>query len=186
MVPQIFVQLDDMPLGLSGKVDRARLPAPLSQKSLPTLSSLDPGDSLERYLSGLWREILDLDQIERTGKFFELGGASLQAARLTNRVQRDLGETIFVIALFDAPTVAEYASFLRSEYPAAVGRLTSTQYRTGAAPQLEVNEMPLVSDELMRRFANWCLSSPGQSERGSRKTRELRSSWLRHDRGRPY
>ncbi len=47
--------------------------------------------------------------------FFELGGDSIQGAMFINRLQRELGRIVYVMALFDAPTVAELAEYLGTD-----------------------------------------------------------------------
>ena len=77
-------------------------------------------------------------------RFFELGGTSLQAARFVNEMQAELGESIFVVTLFAAPSVAEYAAFLQAQYPVAVARLfgasdTMVEASTRPAPISEAD-----------------------------------------------
>ncbi len=129
MVPSAFVVLPALPLNPSGKVDRKALPAPgISGTGRPEMERAyeAPRDPLEARLAGLWTELLGGLGVERVGihdNFFELGGDSIQGAMLANRLQRELGSIVYVMALFDAPTVAELAAYLRTTYPDAVARL---------------------------------------------------------------
>ena len=122
MVPALFVELDGFPISPSGKLDRAALPEPARPRPPSLGQPLRPRDDLERYIAAAWADVIGLAEVGRTDRFFELGGTSLQAARFTNRLQRDLGEPVFVVSLFNAPTVAEYAAFLRADYAGAVSR----------------------------------------------------------------
>ena len=123
MVPTTFVAIEQFPLSPNGKVDRKALPAPT--RARPDLGTpfAEPRSGLERLVAGKWQDILDLESIGIHDRFFELGGTSLQAARFVNEMQSELGESIFIVTLFSAPSVAEYAAFLREQYPAAVARL---------------------------------------------------------------
>ena len=56
--------------------------------------------------------------------FFAIGGDSIRAAIFINKLQQLLGEYLYVVALFDAPTIAELAAYLEVNYPQAVARLT--------------------------------------------------------------
>jgi amino acid adenylation domain-containing protein len=120
MVPSTFVTIDTVPLNSSGKVDRRALPAP--DRSRPDLDQnyVAPRGELEIHLAALWSDILDLEKVGTHDRFFELGGTSLQAARFINRLQKDLGEFVYVVTVFDNPTIAEYARFLRNDYENAV------------------------------------------------------------------
>jgi amino acid adenylation domain-containing protein len=158
MVPARFLVLDELPLGPSGKVDRSALSAGMAAQPKTGASSDRPagarsdGGSLEDYLAGVWAEVLETDEVDREVGFFDLGGTSLQAARLTNRVQRDLDEQVFVIALFDSPTVSRYADFLRRAYPEAVERLCGEPARGGGS--VDRADPPVeVTDDLLARFA---------------------------------
>lgn len=81
-----------------------------------------PRNALESFLSQRWAEVLELDRVGVFDKFFELGGTSLQAARFVNRLQQELGEFIYVVTIFEAPSVAEYATMLRRDYPVALAK----------------------------------------------------------------
>lgn len=122
MLPSSFVLLETMPLTPNGKVDRRKLPEPERKRPELEQAYAAPRNALETFLSQLWAETLELDKVGVFDKFFELGGTSLQAARFVNRLQKELGEFIYVVTIFEAPSVAEYAAMLRRDYPAALAR----------------------------------------------------------------
>jgi amino acid adenylation domain-containing protein len=123
MIPSAFVILPALPLNPSGKVDRKALPAPDSERPELVRGRVAPRNELERRLAALWSEILGAGQIGVHDNFFELGGDSIQGAMLINRLQKELGRIVYVMALFDAPTVAQLADFLRATYPDEVVKL---------------------------------------------------------------
>jgi amino acid adenylation domain-containing protein len=127
MVPAAFVALPAFPLTGSGKVDRRALPAPApsspAERSAGAPAYEEPGTALERRLAALWREVLGVERVGRHDNFFELGGDSIQGAMLVNRIQRELGQIVYVMALFDAPTLARFAAYLAAGYPEAAARL---------------------------------------------------------------
>jgi len=123
MVPSAFVFLEALPLTPSGKVDRRSLPAPAHERPELETSYAAPRTDLERLLADLWAERLDVEQVGVDDDFFALGGDSIQGAMLVNRLQRELGEIVYVMALFDAPTVRRLAAHLEEAYPRAVARL---------------------------------------------------------------
>src|SRR5207253_10354140 len=64
--------------------------------------------------------------IERVGvhdNFFNLGGDSMRAAIFINNLQERLGDFIYVVALFEAPTIASLAAYLIEHYASAVSRV---------------------------------------------------------------
>jgi amino acid adenylation domain-containing protein len=122
MVPTTFVVLERFPLTPHGKVDRTALPAPVRLRPQLDRPYIAPRTELQRDIAGRWRQALNLDRVGVHDRFFELGGTSLQAARFVVAMQAALGESISVVTLFDAPSVAGYAAFLERSYPAAVAR----------------------------------------------------------------
>ncbi|HYG63124.1 MAG TPA: amino acid adenylation domain-containing protein, partial [Thermoanaerobaculia bacterium] len=124
MVPSAFVILPAFPLTPSGKVDRRALPAPdFEGASRETTPFAEPRTPLEERLAGMWRELLRVERLGIHDSFFELGGDSIQGAMFINRLQEELGQIVYVMALFDAPTVAGFAAYLERSYPVAVVRL---------------------------------------------------------------
>jgi amino acid adenylation domain-containing protein len=119
MVPNVYVTHDALPLTASGKVDRNALTA----QSLPRTDDGDrepPRTPVERFIADVWAEILGMRSVGVHQRFFDLGGNSLQAAEFVNRMQHELGAFIYVVTVFSAPTVADYAAFLERQYPDAL------------------------------------------------------------------
>ena len=129
MVPSAFVTLNRFPLTPSGKVDRQALPA--LDKSRPELEReyVAPRNDLERFLSDSWKEILGVEKIGVFDNFFELGGDSIKGAVFINKLQEVLGEYVYVVALFDAPTIDHLAVYLQEHYPGPVTRIFSAGTR---------------------------------------------------------
>ncbi|HEV7474838.1 MAG TPA: amino acid adenylation domain-containing protein [Pyrinomonadaceae bacterium] len=123
MLPAAFVLLPEFPLTANGKVDRRALPAPDASRPMQGHAYLAPRDRLEQLLVDLWQPALGLEQIGVADNFFDIGGNSIKGAILINRLQEVLGEYVYVVAIFDAPTVAELANYLRRHYPEAVNRI---------------------------------------------------------------
>ncbi len=123
MLPAAFVLLPEFPLTPNGKVDRRALPAPDASRPQQGQAYVAPRDRLEQLLVDLWQPALGLKQVGVNDNFFDIGGNSIKGAILINRLQELLGEYVYVVAIFDAPTVAELADYLRIHYPTAVNRI---------------------------------------------------------------
>lgn len=108
MVPQVVVQLDQMPVTPNGKIDRKRLPEPISV-SREGGGRVLPRTTLEVDLAKMWCDLLHLGEVGVFENFFELGGHSLLATRLVSRIRRECGIEIPLRALFELPTIAELA-----------------------------------------------------------------------------
>lgn len=107
MVPSHFVPLAEFPLTANGKVDRRALPAP--NVSPKPEGAAPPRTSTETLLAGIWREILERDEVGINDNFFRLGGHSLLATQVVSRLSQALKVEIPVRMIFEAPTIAALA-----------------------------------------------------------------------------
>jgi hypothetical protein len=106
MMPAAVVVLDCLPLTPNGKLDRAALPVPDMSGGA---SYRAPRNATEAMLCAAFEEALDVTRVGIDDNFFDLGGQSLQAMRVTLRVEAEGGVQLSIAELFDAPTPAEYA-----------------------------------------------------------------------------
>jgi thioesterase domain-containing protein/acyl carrier protein len=120
MVPAIFTPRASLPRTASGKLDRRALPAPQFDRILNPRSYVAPRTPLEEFLTELWCEILQVEQLGIKDTFYDLGGSSIQGAILVSRLQEKLGHPIRLAALFEMPHIAALAHYLAKSYPEAV------------------------------------------------------------------
>ncbi|MGI9329657.1 MAG: amino acid adenylation domain-containing protein [Gammaproteobacteria bacterium] len=120
MLPTAWVRLPAMPLTVNGKLDRGALPAPGRSRPQLAAPAVLPRDELEAELVEIWSAALDLESVGIADNFFDLGGDSIAAVRLTSAVQTAMDASISLAALFDAPTVGELADWLREQGKLAV------------------------------------------------------------------
>jgi amino acid adenylation domain-containing protein len=123
MVPAHLVLLDALPTTPGGKVDRRALPDPEGSR-VETGEHVEPKTAAERFVAGLWKQVLGVERLSATDDFFALGGNSIKGAILTNLLQEKLGEYVYVVALFDAPTLSALARYLEENYTEALERVT--------------------------------------------------------------
>lgn len=109
MVPGWFVLLDTLPVTVSGKVDRKRLPDPGNDRPALVQEYAPPETPAECAIAGIWRQVLGVAQIGSHDSFFELGGHSLDATRVVSRINRELRVELSLREFFESPTVAELA-----------------------------------------------------------------------------
>jgi amino acid adenylation domain-containing protein len=114
MVPAAFVALASMPMTSSGKVDRRALPAPEAPEA-ESSEMVAPRTPIEEVVATIWAEVLGLERVGVFSNFFELGGHSLRVWQVIARLRDVLGVQLTMRAFFDAPTIADMASFVEGQ-----------------------------------------------------------------------
>ncbi|WP_245730646.1 non-ribosomal peptide synthetase/type I polyketide synthase [Micromonospora pallida] len=131
LVPTAWTLLPELPTTDSGKIDRAALPEPDRTAVAWAGDGTPPTDDLEHRLHDLWCAELGLPALGVETTFFALGGTSLTAMRLLNRVRAETGGSIEVLDFLREPTVRGMARRLREAWPESVdadrpGRIRGT------------------------------------------------------------
>jgi amino acid adenylation domain-containing protein len=111
MIPSIFVEMEELPLNTSLKIDRKALPKPDFSTACNGRyeTPVTPGEKL---LVQIWKEILGLEEVGVQDDFFSLGGHSLAAVQMMTQVKQATGKKLPLTALFQHPTVQKLATQL--------------------------------------------------------------------------
>ncbi len=85
-----------------------------SDQSLMASSSEQgvPTAYLEQRLTTLWREVLGIDSVDPSASFFDLGGTSILATVLFNRLEADMGLRLPPTILFEHNSIASLTAVL--------------------------------------------------------------------------
>jgi amino acid adenylation domain-containing protein len=115
MVPAWITVIGALPLSPSGKLDRRAL----LQASVPDLEegTRAPSTPTEMALARLFGDVLNVDKIDAERSFFEMGGDSLLALRLSQRIERGFGRKLAPRDLYSHPSVAALAALLQGDRP---------------------------------------------------------------------
>lgn len=89
MIPHKFIQLDEIPLTLNGKVDNAALMTMVSLERQSSAEYVPPEDGPETILAEIWKKAVRVEEVSRFDNFFELGGDSLAAVRTITEYARE-------------------------------------------------------------------------------------------------
>jgi len=114
MRPRLVEVLAALPRTPNGKIDRKALPVP---KVIAPGAAATPGsmpDRLESAIAAIWSELLKVRNIGRDEDFFDLGGDSLLAVRVFERMQALTGINLPLSALLTGPTVARQVALFRA------------------------------------------------------------------------
>ncbi|PRX96574.1 non-ribosomal peptide synthetase [Allonocardiopsis opalescens] len=137
MVPAGFVEVDAFPLTATGKVDRRALAARAPtepQEHERAAAGEAPRSANERYVAGLWQEILGRTGVRRDDDLIAMGGHSLTAIRLAAWIHRDTGTAVTGVELLRRPTVRAQAALLDERSAAAPPRAEPGGARPAARP----------------------------------------------------
>jgi acyl carrier protein len=72
-----------------------------------------PGATIEEQVSLIWKQIFGIEQVELQQDFFALGGESLAALQILNRVQEVFGVEVALRKFFEAATISGLAGEIR-------------------------------------------------------------------------
>lgn len=130
MVPGNYVRMDRLPMLPNGKVNRKALPDPDDGK---VASATEPASALERRLTTIWAEVLKIDvaTISVTRSFFEMGGNSLRATVLANKIQKELQVSVPLKVIFQNANIralCEYIGTLQGSIYEAVPAAPAAPY----------------------------------------------------------
>jgi acyl-coenzyme A synthetase/AMP-(fatty) acid ligase/acyl carrier protein len=116
MIPERISVFDSLPLSANGKVDRKAIIRLLSAQ--PASSEEDvPQGAIELSLAQLWATLLELPHVDRRRNFFALGGDSLLATQMIEKLKRRFGLELSLRQLFTAPTVRDLAVLIAEQRP---------------------------------------------------------------------
>jgi amino acid adenylation domain-containing protein len=120
MIPSAYVFLASMPLTGNGKINRKALlalppPVPTTgagQTAIAEQAGNRPESEMERMVSRVWQEALNVNSVGVDDNFFDLGAHSLTVAEVQAKLQQELGRGISLVDLFQFSTVRTLASHL--------------------------------------------------------------------------
>ncbi|MEM7582119.1 MAG: amino acid adenylation domain-containing protein [Acidobacteriota bacterium] len=113
-IPNIFVQLSSLPLGLNGKLERRALPSLSEVRDKVQRAYIAPRTTTEELIAAMWAELLGFEKVGRHDNFFELGGHSLVAIQAISRARETFHVDISLQKLFQARTVAAFSESIDS------------------------------------------------------------------------
>ncbi|HSZ28438.1 MAG TPA: condensation domain-containing protein, partial [Pseudonocardiaceae bacterium] len=135
MVPALFVTLDELPLGPTGKLDRKALPAP-DRLVGPVAQYVGPRSATEQTLAEVWAQVLHADRVGIHDNFFELGGDSILSIQVVSRA-RQAGVQVTTKDIFFRQTIAELAASVEVE---PLTELADSEVIIGPAPLTPIQE----------------------------------------------
>ncbi|NMG10981.1 non-ribosomal peptide synthetase [Brasilonema sp. UFV-L1] len=114
MVPSAFVELEAFPLTPNGKLDRQALPDP--EFSTDKDHYIAPRNEVEAQLAQIWSDILDIEQVGINDDFFNIGGDSITAIKLSHCLSKTFDRQITVADVFRLKVITNFANFIKNAH----------------------------------------------------------------------
>ncbi|MCT9087694.1 amino acid adenylation domain-containing protein [Streptomyces sp. ASQP_92] len=112
LVPRRVHLLDQFPQLANGKIDRRALAAQIRPEHDRSEAAQESFEGTAALVADGFASVLDLDRVPGDVSFFELGGSSLEAARLCQHLDAVLGAAVQPSQIFRTPSVRRLAAWL--------------------------------------------------------------------------
>jgi amino acid adenylation domain-containing protein len=149
MVPSYVIQLEEMPVTRTGKLDRKKL-SYLANTIETGVEFVAPQGELEHKVAEVWKTLLKLEEVGVQDNFFDVGGNSLKIIQLCSRLKETLNREIPVVTIFRYPTIQGFVEYLtqgeagvalqRKKMDDTLGRLRQHRESVWNREQKEANQ----------------------------------------------
>lgn len=109
------------------------LPAPEPDQPQPRTTTI------EQKLIGIWREVLQIEELDPEDNFFELGGHSLSALSIIARASAMFGVKADPMIFFRAPTIAAFSSYIAEASATETWRVVPVQPKGSQPPLIAIS-----------------------------------------------
>ncbi|MDX6851582.1 phosphopantetheine-binding protein, partial [Gilvimarinus sp. SDUM040013] len=112
MVPSQYMILSELPLSSNGKIDRKSLPS--IDVDVMKGEYRAPSNEVEKMLCTIWEEVLGVDKVGVNDNFFAIGGDSLLAVKLLNRVNVEFSMSLTLNQLIRCEKLEHMSAIIES------------------------------------------------------------------------
>ncbi len=124
LIPSRILLLSELPISQNGKVDRQAL-MQISAERVDEIETVTPETDTEKELVAIWCDILQRPEAGVLESFFSLGGHSLMAVRLFDRIRKRFGPDLPISTLFSHPTIRDLAELIDQKNIPASGAVSA-------------------------------------------------------------
>ncbi|MBL6446394.1 amino acid adenylation domain-containing protein [Fulvivirga sp. 29W222] len=114
MIPAHLMVLSELPMTVSGKIDRKSLENRELKKLRPNTIN-KPVNKTEETLLEIWKDVLKIPEVSTDTNFFELGGNSIKATQIMSVLYKRFEKKIALKDIYNNPTIAELARCLKTD-----------------------------------------------------------------------
>jgi len=112
LIPSKYIWVDDFPITPNGKIDKKNLPVPEYNRPDSAPLFKKPNTQLEKDIAKIWSEELKISSIGIDDDFFDMGGSSVLAQKVTTLMKQQLSKDVPVSKIYIHPTIRELAAIL--------------------------------------------------------------------------
>ena len=116
MVPSFFQKSNGFPRLPNGKINKNALVLEIDKSEKNHETDFDSLTPTQKKLIEIWEDVLKIKNIRLTDNFFDIGGNSLFAIRILNRINEDLGFAMSFRDFITYSTISQSANYIESQY----------------------------------------------------------------------
>jgi len=137
MIPQHIIHLAEMPVNANRKLDRVALSNLDYRQLQQNREYVAASTADELAIAEIWAEVLAVDRVGVNDSFFELGGDSLLAMQVLNRIRRKFSANLSFRDLLECQNIGELAKL------AAKRRKVAQPVHPDSAQPVDLANIPL-------------------------------------------
>jgi acyl carrier protein len=112
MIPVHFMELEELPLTINGKVDRKAIADIEIVSQVVEENQALPETEIEKKVALIWQEVLGITSIAIDDNFFEIGGHSLHAIKILTLVNKEFKIALTMKKVLSLVTIKEFAGYI--------------------------------------------------------------------------
>lgn len=126
MIPAQFIKVGQFPKTTSGKVDRKTLAktSPSTTAREAIVAKNEETKDITKVLKSIWKQVLQVEDFASNSNFFNLGGRSILAQKLSLEISEKLGVRFPVAYAYQYPTFSGQIKYLTSNRTGAQSQAT--------------------------------------------------------------
>jgi len=127
MIPYSFIQIENFPVTNNGKINTYEL-----LKQIPDIENrniIEPKNNTEEKLLNIFKNLLDLNKISTDDEFFDIGGDSLSAIKLSVEIYNIFNKNISVKDIFNNPSIERLADLIDKTSSKKINTISKTNIK---------------------------------------------------------
>ncbi|AXB58529.1 polyketide synthase [Flavobacterium fluviale] len=110
LIPSKYIWVEEFPITPNGKIDKKNLPLPEFTRPDSAPLFKKPNSQLEKDIAKIWSEELKIESVGIDDDFFDMGGSSVLAQKVTTSMRQKLSKDVPVSKIYIHPTIRELAA----------------------------------------------------------------------------